>query len=53
LMKQGLTLEQIKAASPTRDYTRRYGSDTGSWTTNDFVEAIYQTMGRSMSEKVQ
>jgi glyoxylase-like metal-dependent hydrolase (beta-lactamase superfamily II) len=49
LMKQGLTLEQIKAASPARGYTRRYGSDTGSWTTNDFVEAIY----RSMNEKVQ
>lgn len=49
LMKQGLTLEQIKAASPARGYTRRYGSDTGSWTTNDFVEAIY----RSMSEKAK
>lgn len=49
LMKQGMTLEQIKAASPARGYTRRYGSDTGPWTTNDFVEAIY----RSMSRKVQ
>ena len=49
LMKQGLTLEQIKAASPARGYMRRYGSDSGSWTTNDFVEAIY----RSMNEKVQ
>ena len=29
LMKQGLTLEQIKAASPARGYMRRYGSDTG------------------------
>lgn len=49
LMKQGLTLEQIKAASPARGYMRRYGSDTGPWTTNDFVEAIY----RSLSEKAQ
>jgi glyoxylase-like metal-dependent hydrolase (beta-lactamase superfamily II) len=48
-MKQGLTLEQIKAASPARGYTRRYGSDTGSWSTNDFIEAVY----RSISEKVQ
>jgi cyclase len=48
LMKQGLTLEQIKAASPARGYTRRYGSDAGSWTTKDFVEAIY----RSMNQKV-
>lgn len=44
LMKQGLTLEQIKAAAPARGYTRRYGSDTGPWTTNDFIEAIYRTM---------
>ena len=53
LMKQGLTLEQIKAASPARGYVRRYGSDTGPWTTNDFVEAIYKTMGRGISEKAQ
>jgi cyclase len=49
LKKQGLSLEQVKAASPARGYTRRYGSDAGSWTTNDFVEAVY----RSMSEKGQ
>ena len=49
LMKQGLTLEQVKAAAPARGYTRRYGSDTGSWTTNDFVEAVY----RSLSGKAQ
>jgi len=47
LMKQGLTLEQVKAASPARGYTRRYGSENGSWTTNNFVEAVY----RSMSER--
>ncbi len=46
LMKQGLGLEQIKAASPARGYTRRYGSDTGPWTTNDFVEAIYRSMNQ-------
>ena len=44
LKKQGMTLEQIEAASPARGYIRRYGSDTGAWTTNDFVEAIYRTM---------
>ena len=53
LMKQGLTLEQIKAASPARGYVRRYGSDTGSWTTNNFVEAIYRSMSSSMGDKVQ
>ena len=49
LMKQNLTLEQIKAAKPARGYTRRYGSDNGSLTTDDFVEAVY----RSLSSKVQ
>jgi glyoxylase-like metal-dependent hydrolase (beta-lactamase superfamily II) len=49
LIKQGLTLEQVKAASPARGYTARYGSGAGSWTTNDFVEAVY----RSSREKVQ
>jgi len=47
LIKEGLTLEQVKAASPARGYIRRYGSDSGSWTTNDFVEAVY----RSLSDK--
>jgi hypothetical protein len=38
LMKKGLSLEQIKAASPARGYTRRYGADA------DFVEAIYRSI---------
>ena len=44
LMKAGMTLDQIKAASPARGYTRRYGSDSGPWTTNNFVEAVYQSL---------
>jgi len=44
LKKEGLTLEQVKAAAPARGYIRRYGSDTGSWTTNDFVEAVFRTI---------
>lgn len=45
LMKQGLTLEQVKAASPARGYLRRYGSsETGA---NDFVEAVYRSMGEA------
>jgi cyclase len=44
LIKQGLTLEQVKAASPARGYTRRYGSGSGAGSTNDFVEAIYRSL---------
>jgi cyclase len=44
LIKAGMTLEQVKAASPARGYTRRYGADSGPWTTNHFVEAVYKSL---------
>ena len=39
---KGMTLEQIKAANPTQGYRARYGSDTGAWTTDMFVEAVFK-----------
>jgi len=44
LKKAGMTLAQVKAASPARGYTGRYGSTSGSWTTDDFIDAVYQTV---------
>jgi cyclase len=44
LIKAGMNLDQIKAASPARGYTRRYGSDSGPWTTSNFVEAVYRSL---------
>ena len=44
MLARGLTLEQIKAANPTNGFRRRYGSDSGSWTTDMFVEAIYKSL---------
>jgi glyoxylase-like metal-dependent hydrolase (beta-lactamase superfamily II) len=41
MIRNGATLEQVKAARPTADYDSRYGSNTGPWTTNMFVEAVY------------
>jgi len=41
---QGKSLRQIQAADPAQGYRSRYGSDTGSWTTNDFVEAVYESL---------
>ena len=38
---RGLTLEQVQAAAPTRDYDPRYGATTGFWTTKQFVAAVY------------
>ena len=46
LKKAGMALNQIRAASPARGYTRRYGSDSGSWTTSNFVDAVYQTVDK-------
>jgi cyclase len=45
LVKKGQTLEQVKAAKPTRDYDPRFGATTSSWTTDMFVEAVYKTLG--------
>ena len=44
LIDKGMTLDQVKAARPTMDFDGRYGSDTGSWTTAMFVEAVYKSL---------
>jgi cyclase len=44
MVDKGMTLEQVKAAKPTMDYDGRYGSDTGFWTTDMFVEAVYKSL---------
>jgi glyoxylase-like metal-dependent hydrolase (beta-lactamase superfamily II) len=44
MIDRGLTLEQVKAARPTMDFDRRYGSSSGSWTTDMFVEAVYRSL---------
>lgn len=50
LADEGMTLEQIKASSPARGYTRQYGATSGPWTTDMFVEAVYQTLPREGSQ---
>ena len=44
MIKGGMTLAQVKAARPTRDYDARYGKTTGAWTTDMFVEAAYNSL---------
>lgn len=44
LITAGRTLDQIKAAAPARGYTARYGSTTGPWTTNQFIEAVHHSL---------
>jgi glyoxylase-like metal-dependent hydrolase (beta-lactamase superfamily II) len=45
LIKKGMTLEKVKAARPTRDYDTEYGTNTGFWTTDMFVEAVFRSLG--------
>jgi glyoxylase-like metal-dependent hydrolase (beta-lactamase superfamily II) len=44
MIKRGMTLEQVKAARPALDYDARYGNQGGSWTTDKFIEAAYQSL---------
>jgi len=44
MIRRGMTLEQIQAANPTAGYRKRYGTDSGPWTTAMFVEAIYKSL---------
>src|SRR5262245_62362675 len=43
-IKKGMTLDQVKASRPTMDFDGRYGSTTGPWTTDMFVEAVYKSL---------
>ena len=44
MKRNGMTLDQVIAARPTRDYDGRYGAISGPWTTERFVEAVYGTI---------
>jgi glyoxylase-like metal-dependent hydrolase (beta-lactamase superfamily II) len=47
MIKKGMSLDEVKAARPTRDYDPRYGTETGPWTTGMFVEAVYRSLANS------
>jgi glyoxylase-like metal-dependent hydrolase (beta-lactamase superfamily II) len=44
MIKRGMSLEQVKAARPTKPYDARFGATTGPWTTDMFVEAVYRSL---------
>jgi len=44
LIDEGKTLAQIKATNPTLGYRSQYGADTGPWTTDMFVEVVYNEL---------
>ena len=44
MIDTGMSLEAVQEARPTLDYDPRYGSDSGFWTTEQFVEAAYRSL---------
>ena len=46
-LTRGLTLAQVKAAKPTQGWESRYGSKTGPWTTDMFIEAAYKSLSEN------
>ena len=46
LVKKGMTIEQVKAARPSRDYDTEYASSNSFVKPDQFVEAIYRSLTR-------
>jgi hypothetical protein len=46
-VKKGRTLQQVKDSKPVLDYEGRYGSNTGFWTTDAFVTAVYNDLSKA------
>jgi len=44
MIKAGATLQQVQGARLTADYDTQYGANTGPWTTEMFVEAVYSSL---------
>jgi cyclase len=44
LIDEGATLEQVLEQRPTFGYEARFGSKTGTWTTDMFIEAVYRSL---------
>ena len=41
MIDEGFSLRQVRDAKPTLDYDGLYGSDSGFWTTDQFIETVY------------
>lgn len=48
MTRRGLSLQQVKDARPTFEYDARFGSSSGPWTTDQFVEAVYRDAVRRL-----
>ena len=46
LVDEGRSLREVKRMDPTAGWNNRWGSDSGFWTTEQFVEAVYQELNQ-------
>jgi cyclase len=44
MIQKGMTLTQIQSSRPTMDYDPLFGTDSGAWTTQQFVEAVFRSL---------
>ena len=44
MIDREMTLAQVLQARPTRDYDPLYGSESGEWTTDMFVRAVFESL---------
>jgi cyclase len=44
LIKKGQSLQQVKAARPSRDYDTDYGAPSGPSSPDAFVEAVFRSL---------
>lgn len=51
MIGKGMTLDQVKAARPTRDFDPIYGHTTGTWTTEMFIEAAYKSLSKQAGRR--
>jgi glyoxylase-like metal-dependent hydrolase (beta-lactamase superfamily II) len=53
MIDQGMSLDAIQRANPTKGWDRRFGSTTGSWTTAMFVEAVHKSLTADAGRRTQ
>ena len=46
LIAAGRSLDEVKAASPAKGYSGRYGHGSNGWTADRFVEAVYRSLAK-------
>ena len=51
LIGAGASLQQVKAARVTADYDTQFGANTGAWTTDMFVEAVYTSLRTATAKR--